>query len=108
MDQGPGLANRPLGEHAGSETLNLTLGQLPPHCHEVVMTGSGNEATAASSAGRVPARARTAQHADASGLVNMAGTVSSAVGSGAPIDKMPPHLALNCVIAVQGAWPLAN
>ncbi|HSW05947.1 phage tail protein [Aquabacterium sp.] len=106
--QGPGLSNRPLGDHAGSETVNLAAANLPPHAHQVVMQGSGNDATATSPAGKLPARARTPQYADPSGVVNMAASMTSSVGSGTPVDKMPPYLALNCVIAVQGTWPTAN
>jgi len=35
MGTGPGLTNRPLGQIAGSETITLTIPQLPAHTHTV-------------------------------------------------------------------------
>jgi microcystin-dependent protein len=106
--QGIGLSNRNLGDHAGSETVSLNAAQLPAHSHQVAMLGSSGDATAAAPAGRVPAKGKTAQYADPTSLVNMAATTTSSAGSGAAIDKMPPFLALNCVIALQGTWPSQN
>lgn len=103
--QGVGLTPRNLGDHAGSETVNLTAAQMPAHNHQVAMLGSTADATSTTPGGRVPAKAKTAQYADPNGLVNMAATSTSSAGSGAAIDKMPPYLALNCVIALFGTFP---
>jgi microcystin-dependent protein len=108
IGQGIGLSDRHLGDRLGSETLSLTAAQLPPHSHGFALAGSNNEATSASPAGRVPAKGKTAQYADANGLVNMAPGVTGMTGSGASIDKMPPAIAFNCVIALQGTFPLQN
>ncbi|WP_280154388.1 tail fiber protein [Piscinibacter sp. XHJ-5] len=105
IGQGLGLTARNLGDRGGSESVNLTAAQLPPHAHAMTMLGSGNDATSASPAGRVPAKGKTAQYADPSGLVAMSAGTTGSVGSAAAIDKMPPYLAVNCVIALQGTFP---
>ncbi|MER2176199.1 MAG: tail fiber protein [Stenotrophomonas maltophilia] len=39
MGQGPGLSNRPLGTLSGSETVTLTLPQMPAHTHGLSVAG---------------------------------------------------------------------
>ncbi|MBI5547126.1 MAG: phage tail protein [Deltaproteobacteria bacterium] len=99
--QGPGLANRTMGEMAGSESVTLLTSQLPSHNH--AMTGSSAPALADSPAGAAPAVG------GAYGLpadTAMAATQPS--GSGSPVPSMPPYLVLNYCIAIAGIFPSRN
>ncbi|WP_313150656.1 phage tail protein [Lysinibacillus capsici] len=40
MGQGVGLANRPIGQMAGSENVTLQTGQIPPHIHTVTLNNT--------------------------------------------------------------------
>jgi microcystin-dependent protein len=106
--QGVGLGAHPLGEKGGTEAVTLSVSQLPAHNHTVAMPASDALATSKVPSGRVPASGKALEYADPPAQTTMAATVTGAAGSGAPISKMPPFLALNCVIAVQGAWPPHN
>jgi microcystin-dependent protein len=106
--QGLGLANRNLGDHGGGETVSLTPAQLPPHTHSVAMLASMADATSTSPAGHVPAKGKQPQYADPTALASMAPVTTGSTGSAVPIDKMPPYLAINCMIALVGTWPAAN
>lgn len=37
---GPGMSNHPIGQIAGSESVTLTLGQMPTHTHELSVTSA--------------------------------------------------------------------
>lgn len=104
--QGSGLSARQLGERGGSEAAPLTAANLPPHSHQVAPLGSNNDATSVSPSGKVAAsKARTTLYADPVSTVSMAPTTTSSVGGGVPVDKMPPFLAINCFIALEGIFP---
>jgi len=106
--QGPGLTNRPLGDHGGSETVSLNPAQLPPHTHAVAMLASTADATSTSPVGHVPAKSKQPQYGDPTALAYMAPATTGSTGSAAPIDKVPPYLALNCMIAITGTFPMQN
>jgi microcystin-dependent protein len=122
---GPGLAQRRLGERGGSETNTLSQTQLPahahPHTHEVAPLGASSDATSNDPQGRVPAKkARTTLYADpdttpgSSNLVEQAATVTReggttpSGGGGQAVNNMQPYVAVNCMIALQGVFPSRN
>ncbi len=107
--QGPGLSSYALGEQAGTESVTLIPGNLPAHSHTIgANTGA---ATAGSPAGNVMA---TAQDANRNGLnlyattSNAAMAATSAVGSSIPISIVPPYLAMNYIICMEGIFPSRN
>lgn len=104
--QSPGLSRYEQGQSGGSESVNLSLNNLPPHAHTVAPAGSSGDATDMSPAGKAPAtKARTTLYANPTPGANLAATTTSSVGAGAPVPNMPPFLAMNCAIAVQGIYP---
>jgi microcystin-dependent protein len=99
----PGLTPRSLGEVGGQEQVSLTNpNQLPPHTH-----GVQGSATAASKnpAGAVPAYNDQGSAYGAPDGTAMATNMTQPTGTSAPIDSMPPFLAMNYCIAVEGIYP---
>lgn len=88
---GPGLSNRPMGEAIGTESVALSSEQMPAHEHVVQLgSGAGTAAPAAASA-------------------SAAGTSSTGiVGAGRPVPTMPPSLAVNWIICLEGLYPVQN
>ena len=100
--QGPGLSSRNLGEVYGHETVTLTTGQLPAHTH-----GVQGSATAASKSpsGAVPAYNDQGSAYGAPDGTAMATNMTQPTGSSQPVDTIPPVLAMNYCIAVEGIYP---
>lgn len=116
--QGPGLPNYTIGESSGSPTTTLLSSNLPPHSHAV--TGSAAQScgsgggTADNPTGAIPAGSATHEDYAAAGSSNGAmapspvtATVQPAGGS-QPFDNMPPYLAMNVCMALEGIFPSRN
>ena len=107
--QGPGLSSYTLGEQAGAESVTLAPGNVPAHAHTI--GASTGPATAGSPAGNVMA---TVQDANRNGLNLYATTpnatmaATSVVGSSQPFSTLPPYLAMNYIICMEGIFPSRN
>lgn len=98
-----------LGEAGGSESVTLNRSQLPVHSHGYAPPASGGDATLLTPAGAVAAtKARTPLYAPGPGDVSMLAVQSGSSGSGQPIQRRQPYLAVTCVIATQGIYPSRN
>jgi microcystin-dependent protein len=113
-------SNHPIGESAGSETVTLTVNQLPAHNHAVTLTGltatlNGSESPADQNTptGNALAAPDSAIYAGAppnkalaSGSVAVSGNPTCALtGNNLPIPTMPPFVSVNYCIAYQGIFP---
>lgn len=105
--QGPGRSNYVLGQKSGTETVTLTLPQLPAHTHAM-------GATASVAARRTVANSVLAQ--DTSSSVDffapgtspptaLAPTAIGITGTTAPHENMQPHLPLTWAISLFGIFP---
>jgi microcystin-dependent protein len=107
--QGPGLSNHPIGQKGGAETVTLTAATMPTHTH--VVTLKGTDAAASQSKPENNHLASGNIYAPAGGgLVSLAGDASTAAetgGNGAH-QNMPPFLAINFCIALEGVFPSRN
>lgn len=99
---GPGLTARRLGEQGGSERVTLTTNQLPSHTHDVAPRATNDEQTTNRPVDGVPARGGSYA---AAGTESAASVTSTATGGGQPVENMPPYLAINFIIALQGTFP---
>ena len=106
--QGPGLANRSLGQGFGTETASLQANHLPVHTH--TLQGSTNSATQSNPTNNVlgspqgddiyaaAGGTEVAMHADSIG--NTGGNQSH--------QNMQPSIGINCIISLTGTSPSRN
>lgn len=104
--QGAGLQNHILGEQAGTETVTLTVQQIPSHTHQLsVSTLPG---TSSSPLGTVPADGGngSAQYTpDTANLLKQPAQVLGLVGGNQPHENMQPYLVVNYIISLYGIYP---
>ena len=116
--QGPGLSNVVQGEKAGTETVTLTVQQLPAHNHavsaEIVQPGGVNERSAAPGINSFIGPSNpdalyrsAAAPAPAINALFSAQAISNA-GGNQPHANRQPFLAVNYIIALQGIFPSPN
>jgi microcystin-dependent protein len=104
--QGPGLSPRVIGEAGGSPTVTLLATELPAHTHAAHAVAGGADATNpagelwANQAGRTPPPAYAS-----SANTAMSQAALATAGGGQPHNNMPPYLAVNFIIALQGIFP---
>lgn len=114
IGSGQGLTPLTQGERQGSQTVQMSIAQMPQHAHSVQVPATTAAAThAAPSAQRVLATTQNgAAYASAStgaGPVLGSGQDSSfSVGAAVPIDIRAPYLGLRWCVAVYGIFPSQN
>jgi microcystin-dependent protein len=105
--KGRGLEEYGQGEQVGAESVTLTTGEMAAHTHTLQAVPDPADQT-------VPAPNRALAHSKPgnvyqsnvnTGIVQMAPQAVSPMGSGFPHNNVPPVLALNYVIALQGVFP---
>lgn len=97
---GPGLSNRRLGAKGGTETVTLTVSQIPAH-HHSLQAGTGKAGSNASNG----YLADTNEFDAAAGGGNLnVGTIGN-TGGGQSHTNMQPWIAINFIIALQGTYP---
>lgn len=99
---GPGLSNHLIGESAGSESVTLTVQQLPAHAHPTAATGP---ATLSSPENRRYGTTTAPTYVDTLATGQLAPQASALVGSGFPHDNMMPSLTVQFAIAAVGIFP---
>ncbi len=106
--QGPGLTDRVIGETGGTQTVTLIASEMPMHVHGVSASSDGSTesnptgavwAVAGQTRGGVP------MYSPSGPLVPMNPGALSPAGGDQPHNNMPPYLALNFIIALQGVYP---
>ena len=108
--QGPGLSNRDLGEQGGVENVTLTASEIPAHSHGLNATSSGGNQLAPTGnllatdalGGSAPYKSGNAPNAV------MANSSIVSAGGNLPHNNIPPYLALNFIIALEGVFPPQN
>jgi microcystin-dependent protein len=126
--QGPGLPNYGLGELSGTPSTTLTINNLPAHTHAASLSGQQKVATAVGSTNLTSAAAdsilgapnfldstsgstvdvNTFAAGGASPSVSLAIPVTGTIGptgGSQPFSIMPPYLAINWIIALEGIFP---
>ncbi|MCE2928970.1 MAG: tail fiber protein [Candidatus Caenarcaniphilales bacterium] len=101
---GPGLTNRPMGEKLGTETIILTLDNLPNHNHSIMVKDGRGVKTDAANA--FIAGSGIFRDSGTSKALNAA-TVSSA-GGNQPFAIIPPYTTVRYCIALEGIFPSRN
>jgi microcystin-dependent protein len=104
VGQGPGLTTRDVGEVGGSSSVSLIGTEMPAHSHALLAGASAQTDSPAGAALAPPAAGALAYRIPGS-QVAMAADSTGAAGSGQPHENMPPYLAVNFCIAMQGIFP---
>jgi len=104
--QGPGLAPRAIGERGGESSVTLIQSEMPLHSHPIACD-SGTAANAAPTSGMwaTTGRGRPMPYSSNAPNTPMSGQALAVAGGGQPHNNMPPYLALNFCIALQGIFP---
>lgn len=114
--QGPGLSNYTLGEVTGTESVALTINNMPSHVHNgninVVPKGS-NSADDRNTSGNYPGMVANGYAATPTANTFMQGpnVVSTTIGTAGgsyPFEILSPYLVLNYVICMYGIFPSRN
>jgi microcystin-dependent protein len=106
--QGPGLSNYDLGQAAGSESVTLTVNNLAAHAHAFAPPCVNDDATLGIPTGKSPATSATNVYANPTGSATMAPGNTSPAGGNQPFAILPPYLAINWCIALEGLFPSRN
>ena len=93
---GPGLTPRTLGQRSGAEQVTLEESQIPSHAHAAPFS-DGPGGIGGAYERLTPAGGATDQQ-----------VLTGATGGGQAHDNMPPFLAVNHCIALQGLFPSRN
>lgn len=112
---GPGLTNRRLGQQGGVQDVTLTQAQMPAHTHATA-AAAGNLVATTNPPNTADPRGNWLAAADVFGSdppnvdmsTDLFGDDISATGGGQAHTNMPPYLALNFIIALQGLFPSRN
>ncbi len=93
--QGPGLQQYELGQLGGSEKVTLNPNQIPAHNHNAPTAATAAKAPAGNLLATGPLSPDQPH-----------GSVTTSItGGGQPHDNMPPYLALNWIICLEGIFP---
>jgi microcystin-dependent protein len=99
-----------IGQPAGTETVTLTVAQIPIHNHLVAANAGG--ANASSPSGQMIASGSSGPTwfaaAPASPQQFLAGNALATEGGNQPHDNMLPYLVVNFIIALVGIFPSQN
>lgn len=104
--QGPGLSFRTLGESGGEPYVTLIASEMPQHTHlAAASTNLADQIDPANNVWATGAGGR-GQNFYASGAdVAMSSQAIGLAGGNQPHNNLPPYLALNYCIALQGVYP---
>lgn len=124
--QGPGLSQYTIGEIGGVEETTLTVSNLATHTHTVAATGAAIQAGNGMGVTTDPTGNYLVNAGDgvsatypsyapqgsagtlanlAGPTVNLSGLAVSSTGSSTPVKTLPPFLAMNFIICLQGLYP---
>ncbi len=105
---GPGLTAVSPGDRLGSDSVVLTVAEMPMHTHAVVAseaTGSTDNPSGATWARARRGRVAERLYGPAGAPVTMAPGAVGQEGASQPHQNMPPFLALTFCIALSGVYP---
>jgi microcystin-dependent protein len=101
--QGPGTSNYVLGEMGGSESVTLTIQQIPTHNHPLLC--SNVNGTQSSPNNGMAAASTQNQFAGPAGPQPMNNTLVQGAGGGQPHENMMPFLVISFCISLFGVFP---
>jgi microcystin-dependent protein len=106
--QGSGLSNYVLGQVGGVENVSLNISNIPAHTHTVAPLANSAQGNNAHPGGNFPASAGSQIYNTANDNTAMGASNTGPAGSSIPFSALPPYLALNWCIALEGIFPSRN
>lgn len=105
--QGAGLSNRVIGEIGGVSAVTLVQAEMPGHSHETMgdATGAGSVTPASNTWGEMAGRTPPPLYSNTAPDTAMHPLALAVSGNSLPHNNLPPCLALNFIIALQGVLP---
>jgi microcystin-dependent protein len=104
--QGPGLSSYDLGQSAGTETVTLTVQEIPSHTHQV--NASDGDASSNKPDGALLCQGNQYNQAPPPLTAMSANMIPPSGGGNQPHPNLQPYLALNFCIALEGIFPSRN
>jgi len=92
-----------LGQTGGSETVTLTVSQIPAHTH--VPQANSGQGTASNPSGNVWAESPLNNYSATAPSSAMNAAAIGSAGGSQPHDNMPPFLVVNFIISLFGIFP---
>ena len=105
VGSGPGLTPRPQGQKGGSESDSLNQNQMAAHSHTLRANVTPGDSVLPHD--RAIARVGRLRVYDETADADM-GASSITTEGGDAHNTMQPHIALNCIIALEGLYPSRN
>jgi len=110
--QGPGLGYYALGMMTGVNSTTLTVGNLPPHTHEIsgnilipAYSESGNSASPSGNVLAAKDQMYSTQQSDATTKATAVSMQIGLSGGNTPVDITKPSIGMNYVICMYGMFP---
>jgi microcystin-dependent protein len=103
MGQGSGLANRPLAEVGGVETVTLTTQQIPSHSH--TMVASNDIPVLSTPANNVTGQAAAKLYRPGTPSVSLDAQSLGSAGGSQPHENLQPFLCVDFIISLFGIFP---
>ena len=103
LGQGAGLSNYVIGATGGSETVTLTVDQIPPHTHTA--QAQAEPGTQPDPKGGVWADSTLNQYSSNAANTTMNPLSILPAGGSLPHDNMLPYQCINFIIALEGLFP---
>lgn len=100
---GPGLTPRILGQAGGTETVTLTVGELPPHSHPMLAVGLAADTN--SPAEQLLGSTGYSAYAEGGGDIVPLSANTTSDGGNQPHENRMPTLAMIYIIAAIGMYP---
>lgn len=107
MGQGTGQPNYAYGQTGGTANVTLTTANMPAHTHNFALNAYSDLGNTGDPAGASPANTGSldTEYRTSGTSVAMANQSTGAAGSNQSFGIMPPYLALNYCICLQGIYP---
>jgi microcystin-dependent protein len=108
VGQGATLSNYDIGQTGGAAAVGLTVQQIPAHTHMVKAANAPGDANSPiAAAWASPRYGRVTEKAYAQGTADtqLSPSAIASVGQNHTHNNLPPYLALNFIICLQGTYP---
>jgi len=102
--QGPGLANRQLGETGGANAVTLALTEMAPHSHSPSASSAPGDQVSPENGFWAASQTRDKQFGNTAPDATMAAPIDP-TGGGLAHENRAPYLAVSYIIALNGIFP---